>query len=173
MTSISSSATGDFSGTIPCRSGFFAGMIGGNSNSMRAAIIGQLSRPLRAALFVIPAIVTLRWPLPIVAATLRGEGIIDRTVLAFIAPFVLMLIGLPGFVAAAAGRRGETRSAQLWIRASILLVVVSAALVLVWMWPAVLTMRSTLKNPIMLIVWIAPPIATLILATRLRFGLVR
>jgi hypothetical protein len=137
------------------------------------AIIGRLNRLLRAALFVIPAIITLRWPLPIVAATLRGEGIIDRTVLAFIAPFVLMLIGLPGFVAAAFGRRGETRWSQLWIRASILLVVISAALVLVWMWPAVLTMRSTLRNPVMLMVWLAPPIATLILATRLRFGLVR
>lgn len=140
---------------------------------MRAAIIGQLSRPLRAALFLIPAIFTLRWPLPIVAATLRGEGIIDRTVLAFMAPFVLMLIGLPGFAAAAAGSRGETRSSQLWIRASILLVVISAALVLVWMGPAVLTMRSTLKNPVMLVAWLAPPIVTLVLATRLRLGLVR
>src|SRR5688500_4955484 len=124
----------------------------------------DMRRTLTLLLFAIPAILTLRWPLPIALATLRGEGAVDRTVLAFLAPFVLMLVGLPGYLAAAAGARPQSRLRLLLRRAGTLFVLLSALLVLLWMSPAVMQMATTLRRPLSNAVWIAPPLATMVLS---------
>lgn len=88
----------------------------------------------------------------------------DRTVVAFLVPFFLMLAGYPGFLAAAAGLDPPGPGTRAVLVLSVLLVLISALLVLLWMTPAVMTMPSTLRHPISNLLWVLPPVVTVALA---------
>lgn len=93
------------------------------------------------------AVLSLRWPMPVFWASLRGEGAIDGTVGAFLASFVLGMLGLPGFLAALWGRgTGSGSAAPRWIRLGLVATLASSLTIATWIAISVREIGSTLTR---------------------------
>lgn len=92
------------------------------------------------------ALLALRWPLPVSWASVRGDGAFDATVGAFLATFVLGIVGLPGFLAALWGRRGG-RGVKVawWIRVGLVATLASSLTTAAWIGVSVHEIGVTLQ----------------------------
>lgn len=86
----------------------------------------------------------------------------DRTVVAFLIPVALMVFGYPGYLAAVLSRPEESRLGRSWRIASILAVLTSSLLILLWMVPTVLRMGSTLRHPLQNLAWVTSPVLSVV-----------
>ena len=100
--------------------------------------------------------------------TLRGRGHIDLTIVAFLASFGMIALGLPGYAAALAGARGSSRVGRFALVGSLLLMLTGCLATLVWIVVSVRVIGGTLK-PIQIALTVLPPMVTALTAVRLRF----
>lgn len=127
-----------------------------------------MSRVLTRLLLTACALLALRWPLPVFWSTLRGEGAVDGPIAAFLASFLLGLLGLPGFLAALwSALPSATCDAPWWMRLGLLATVAGSVTTAGWIAISVREIGTTLEMREILLV--ALPVAvTAIAAVMLR-----
>lgn len=119
------------------------------------------------------AVLSLRWPMPVFWTSLRGEGAIDGTIGAFLASFVLGLLGLPGFLAALWGRwTGSGSAAPWWIRLGLVATLASSLTIAAWIAVSVREIGSTLTR-LEVVLQLAPVATVALAAVALRIRVAR
>lgn len=98
-------------------------------------------RTVRVVVSLFP-VLALRWHLPLVMSSLRGAATIDATVAAFLATFVLGVLGLPGFLSAL-WRSGTPQA--WWVGAGLLATIIASCSTLLWVAVAVSQIGTTLS----------------------------
>jgi len=130
-----------------------------------------LPTPLVIAIVVL-TILALRWPLLVTIETLRGEGFVDRTIVAFAATFFMIAAGLPGVVIASSGGTRYGQTVRLIGASSLLSLLAGCLGSLGWIGASVRTIGVTL-SPLQIVVSVVPPLAAALAAVWLRVRLGR
>ncbi|MCM2314657.1 MAG: hypothetical protein NDJ92_05845 [Thermoanaerobaculia bacterium] len=129
--------------------------------------------PVLRALLSCCAVLSLRWPMPVFWASVRGEGAIDGTIGAFLVSFVLGLLGLPGFLAALWGRwTGSGSAAPRWIRLGLVATLASSLTTATWIAVSVREIGSTLTG-LEVALQLAPVATVALAAVALRIRVAR
>ncbi len=123
---------------------------------------------LTGTLLIGLGVLSLRWPWTVSVETLRGRGHIDLTIVAFVASFGMIVLGLPGYAAAVAGARGSSPVGRLALAGSLLFLLTGCLATLVWIVVSVRAIGGTL-TPIQIALAVLPPMVTALSAVRLRF----
>lgn len=130
----------------------------------------SLALPQLAARLLVSAcaILALRWELPVFRATVRGDGVVDATVGAFLAAFALGVVGLPGFLTAVWNERVAGRDPfRGWVRAALVMTLASGLTTATWILVSVSAIGSTLSADEVLAA-LAPIVVTLVASIYLR-----